>query len=114
MILLAILVISGTLGALLAYRQGRNIFLWGILCGIIPFLLIALFALPRKPELTKERPCPYCLSMIRWKAQSCKFCKSKVPPAGYTSCNYCDKLVWAGMEKCPSCSKPAPWNDDDE
>lgn len=109
---LVIMLIGGILGGLTAYNRGRNIFVWTIFCGIMPLMLLVLFALPRLPVRNQWRPCPHCLTIIPWSAQVCRACRHNVPLADSKPCNYCGKLVWAGMDTCPKCSKPAPWLDD--
>lgn len=109
--IIVIMLIGGFLGGLIAQNRGRNMFVWTVFCGIIPLMLLVLFALPRLPVLNQWRPCPYCLSIIPWSAQVCKVCRNDVPPAYCEPCNYCGKLVWAGMDSCKKCSNPAPWTD---
>ncbi len=77
--ILAIMAIAAIVGGLVAHNKGRMVFLWTVLCGLIPLALLILFALPRIPQLGVWRPCPFCFHVIPWQASACAACLRQVP-----------------------------------
>lgn len=105
---LAIMIIGGILGGVIAYNKGRTLLLWTVLCGVMPLLLLILLALPRLPQQGVWRPCPFCLRIIPWQAGVCAHCRREVPPPRSAVCRYCNATVWAGQNRCPKCGNPSP------
>lgn len=106
---LAIMLVGGILGGLLAYNKGRTLLFWTVLCGVMPLCLLILLALPRLPQTGVWRPCPFCLRIIPWQARVCHACRREVPPPVTAQCTFCGGTVWAGQDVCPKCGNPAPW-----
>lgn len=107
---LAIMIIGGIVGGLLAYNKGRNLFFWTVLCGIMPLCLLILLVLPRIAQQNVWRPCPFCLRIIPWQAKVCHACRREVPPPHWVECKFCSGTIWAGQNTCSKCGNPAPWN----
>ena len=110
---LAIMLIGGILGGLIAHHKGRNVLLWTLLCGM-PLMLLILLALPRIPRQGLLRPCPFCLRIVPWQAKVCAYCRRDLPPPRSAECKYCNATVWAGQERCPRCGNPSPWSESSE
>jgi Kef-type K+ transport system membrane component KefB len=55
-ILLLLFGVPAAVGAHMAWRRGKNPFLWGLLSGVVPFFLVVLY-LQYKP-LDKSAPPP--------------------------------------------------------
>lgn len=108
---LAVMIVGGLLGGILSLHKGRNPFLWTVLCGIVPLVLLILLALPRLPRQGVWRPCPFCLRIIPWQAGVCSYCRREVPPPHWERCRYCQNIVWAGQQRCAACGNPAPWEE---
>lgn len=110
---LAIMIVGGLLGGLLAWNKGRNLFVWTLCCGVMPLTLLILLALPRLPLEGVWRPCPFCLRIIPWQASVCSACRREVPPPRSAPCKYCNTTVWAGQKRCSKCNNPAPWTEEE-
>ncbi len=103
--ILAAMIIGAILGGLVASNKGRNIFVWAVLCGIMPLALFILFAIPRQPQIGVWRPCPFCLTVVPWSATVCASCKNSLPRAHVHPCAYCAAPIWAGQNVCTSCGQ---------
>lgn len=108
---LAIMILGGLLGGLLAYNKGRTLLFWTLLCGIMPLCLLILLVLPRQPQEGVWRPCPFCLHIMPWQAHVCSACRREVPRPVSAQCKFCNATVWAGQDVCPKCGNPSPWKD---
>ncbi|MEG2172047.1 MAG: zinc ribbon domain-containing protein [Desulfovibrionaceae bacterium] len=111
---LAIMLIGGIIGGLLAYNKGRMLLFWTLVCGLMPLCLLILLVLPRLPQPGVWRPCPFCLRIIPWQAQVCHVCRREVPPPLSVPCKFCGTTVWAGQKVCSKCGNPAPWKEEEE
>lgn len=109
---LAVMIVGGLLGGLVAHNKSRNLFFWTVCCGVMPLLLLILLALPRLSREGVWRPCPFCLRVIPWEAKVCAACRREVPPPRTEACAYCGATVWAGQDHCPKCGNSAPWKED--
>ena len=80
-VILVILVIPGTIGAVLAKNKGRSIIGWFILSAIfyLPILIVLLLP-PIKEVPGKYRECPLCKEFVKWNALLCKHCKTELTP----------------------------------
>ncbi len=103
--LLAAMLVGAILGGIIANNKGRNVFLWAVLCGVMPLILFVLFALPRQPQAGVWRPCPFCLSIVPWKATVCARCKNTLPIAQVHPCAYCGGPIWSGQDACARCGR---------
>ena len=108
---IVLMLAGGVLGGVVSWNKGRNVFLWTILCGVMPLFVLLLVALPRIPREGVWRPCPFCLKIIPWQAHVCAYCQRDVPPPRAVNCRYCNTTIWAGQDVCPRCGQPAPWSD---
>ena len=73
--LILIMLVPCIAGAFLAYRRGRSIIGWGILCALFPiFLMVIYFNKPLKEVPGGSRRCASCREWIPWKAPACKYC----------------------------------------
>jgi hypothetical protein len=69
-----IALVFGFVGVSLAKHKGRNQILWGILCTIIPLLVIAILLLPTVEADGLTKKCPHCAEIIKADASFCKHC----------------------------------------
>ncbi len=73
--LILIMVVPCLIGAFLAYRRGRNIVGWGVLCAVFPiFLLVIYFNKPLREVPGAFRRCTSCGEFFPWKSAACKYC----------------------------------------
>ncbi len=107
MLILVIMLVGGILGGIVASNKGRYIFLWTLLCGIMPLCLLILFALPKLAQPGISRACPFCMRIIPWKANICGYCTQRVPAPHSSTCQYCGETLWQGEKTCPTCGHEA-------
>lgn len=69
-----LIVVFGAVGAAIAKPKGRNPALWFVLCGLIPFLIVAIALLPSIEAKGLNKKCPNCSEVIKENARVCKFC----------------------------------------
>ncbi len=105
MLIPIIMLIGGILGGIVAQNKGRNLFVWTLLCGIMPLCLLLLFALPKMAQQGISRPCPFCLRIIPWRAKVCGYCGQRVPMVSSQACDFCGEAMSMGEKICPHCGK---------
>ena len=105
MIFAVLMMVGGLVGGLVAGNKGRNVLLWTIACGLLPLLVLVLFALPALPKPGVSRICPHCLRLIPWGASICAYCRQTVSEAVGAPCHYCGSTVWDHEKHCPKCGK---------
>jgi hypothetical protein len=70
-----IMAVPAVIGGWLAYGRGMNWLLWGILCGLFPvFILAVWFTRPRKEIKGFFRRCGVCGEWIKWREEPCRYC----------------------------------------
>ena len=80
-IILIILGIPGTIGALLAKSKGRSAVGWFFLSAIFCLSILVVILLPPIKEVPgKYRECPSCKEIVKWNAIICKHCKTELAP----------------------------------
>ncbi len=105
MLIPVLMLVGGILGGIVAQNKGRNLFVWTLLCGLMPLCLLILFALPKLAQQGVSRPCPFCLRIIPWHARICAHCQQHVPLTKVQECAYCGEKSWQGEEHCPNCKE---------
>jgi RNA polymerase subunit RPABC4/transcription elongation factor Spt4 len=89
-------VIAAVIGGYVAYRKGRNMFLWGLACGIMPLAVIVVLILPPVLKKGQTKRCPHC---------------SRIIPASDTVCRYCKKELPIELVQCKECGSFVPEQD---
>jgi len=70
-----IMAVPALIGGWLAYGRGMNWLLWGILSGLFPvFILAVWFTRPRKEVKGFFRRCGVCGEWIKWREEPCRYC----------------------------------------
>ncbi len=105
MILPIIMLLSGILGGIVAQNKGRNLFLWTLLCGIMPLCVLILLALPTLPQYGVTRLCPHCLRIIAWQAKLCGYCGQRVFIPHKDECAFCGSDMTTDEQTCSSCGR---------
>ena len=100
-----LMIVGGLVGGLVSGNKGRNILGWTIACGVMPLLVVVLFALPALPQPGVSRVCPHCLRIIPWQASMCAYCRQPVGEPVGAPCAYCGSTVWDHERACPKCGK---------
>lgn len=88
--------IAGVAGALIADKKGRNWILWGLICAIVPFLLLLLILLSSKVRPGMAIRCPFC---------------GKPTQEGLAFCGQCGRELPIELVRCPNCGKYVPLKD---
>ena len=79
-ILVAVPLVFGILGGMLAARRGRNMAVWGILSAMFPiFIMIVYFEKPLRPVPGGFKKCPACGEWLKWSEASCRYCSAPQP-----------------------------------
>ena len=73
------LIIAGTVGGLVARRNGRNPIVWFVLCALFPLLIAVIAALPARVSAGYTKKCRYCTEIIKENAIVCKHCGREQP-----------------------------------
>ena len=103
-----LMIVGGLVGGLVSGNKGRNVLGWTIACGLMPLLVLVLFALPVLPKPGVSRVCPHCLRIIPWQASMCAYCRQAVTEPVSRPCAYCGNAVWDHEQLCSKCGKPCP------
>jgi RNA polymerase subunit RPABC4/transcription elongation factor Spt4 len=101
--LLALSIIAGVAGAILAERKGRNWLVWAVLSALFPLSVLLLIMLPPVVSRGLTKRCPHCEGIIRHRAAVCSHC-GKEMPIEMVQCGNCGKFVPEG-DYCPECSR---------
>jgi hypothetical protein len=75
---LIIAVISGISGGIIARAKGYNQFLWGVLCTVIPLLVLVILVMPVRVYEVQIKKCPHCGALVREGDTSCRQCGKNV------------------------------------
>lgn len=70
-----VIVIAGMSGGFMAADRGRRVFIWCLICALLPpFLLLLYYAKPLREVEGFFRKCVKCGELIKWRATVCKYC----------------------------------------
>lgn len=105
------LIVWGIAGGYIAFKRGRNPFLWFLLTfGGLWFSLIVLMLLP--PIGGKYKKCQACAEMVGIEAYVCPHCQYSFYSAPHPTaeenihmCPGCGTRIEEGFEICPNCGK---------
>ena len=75
---LIIAAIAGISGGIIARTKGYNQLLWGILCTVIPLLVLVILVMPVRVYDGKIKKCSHCSSVIREGEAICRHCGENV------------------------------------
>jgi RNA polymerase subunit RPABC4/transcription elongation factor Spt4 len=100
-----LMIVGGVLGGLVAGNKGRNVLGWTLACGVMPLLVLILFALPVLPRAGVSRVCPHCLRVIPWQADTCAYCRREVENPGGALCAACGRLISEQEKFCSNCGR---------
>jgi RNA polymerase subunit RPABC4/transcription elongation factor Spt4 len=92
---------AGLLGGYIARSKGRNPFLWGLLCFILPLLVLAILVLPARETRGLTKRCPNCSGIVSRNETVCPHCKKELP-IDLVRCEKCGSFV-PETEICPQC-----------
>lgn len=75
-------IICGLLGLRMAWARGRNPLGWGLLCLLLPVVVLVIWSKPAIKEVAGGfHRCPSCDGWTKWKERRCKYCGTEFPPA---------------------------------
>ncbi len=100
------MIVGGLVGGLVAGNKGRNVLFWTLACGVIPLVLLVLFALPSLPRPGISRSCPHCLRIIPVQADTCAYCRRSVSPQEGATCSACGRPFASDDRFCSHCGAP--------
>lgn len=72
-----VVTVASIVGGFMAADRGRKVFIWCLLCALLPPLLLVLFF--SRPLCEVEgmyRKCAECGQLIKWRERVCKHCKA--------------------------------------
>ncbi len=96
-------IIAGILAGTIAYRKGRNYFIWAIICFFFPLLILILLLLPPILSGGRTKQCAYCARIINESDRACKYC-SREQPINLVQCKECGSYV-PEKHSCEHCAK---------
>jgi len=96
-------VLCGILGSIIASKKGRNPFLWGLVCFIVPPLILLVGMLPPLIKKGKTKQCPYCGKVLKEADTDCGHC-GKEMPINLVECKECGSYV-PEKEYCMNCNR---------
>jgi hypothetical protein len=72
--------IAAILGLRMAWARGRNPLGWGLLCLLLPVVLLVIWSKPPVREVAGGfHHCPACGGWTTWKKRSCTYCAADFP-----------------------------------
>jgi hypothetical protein len=71
---IVLIVVTGSVGYILAKAKGRSSVLWFLLCAMVPILVIAIALLPPMVAKGVTKKCPNCAEVMKEDAGVCKYC----------------------------------------
>ena len=75
LILVMAALVPGVVGGVVAKNKGRGFLFWGLICFVLPPLLILIFWLhPAGQVEGRIRKCPRCRGYLAWSATQCWHC----------------------------------------
>ncbi len=93
----------GILGGIIASRKGRNPLIWGVLCFILPLLILVIGIAPSLLKSGKTKQCPYCGKTLKGSDSECRFCEKEMP-INLIQCKVCGSYV-PDKDYCMQCNK---------
>ena len=93
----------GILGAFIAWKKGRSPFIWGLVCFILPLLVVVIGVLPPLLKAGRTRLCPYCGKMLPESATECRYCGREMP-INMVQCRECGSFV-PERDYCMQCNR---------
>lgn len=96
--------VAALAGWYFARKKGYNPLLWGLLCGIVPPLAIALPFFPSKKASADARKCPSCSRPVPPLDTVCRHC-GRALPIELVKCNRCG-AYGPDRESCSQCNAP--------
>ena len=75
---LIIAVIAGIAGGIIARSKGYNQLLWGVLCTVIPLLVLVILIMPAKLFEGEIKRCPHCAAVVKDGDTICSHCGNDV------------------------------------
>ena len=93
----------GILGAVIAFRKGRNPFFWGLVCFIFPLLIFVIGIAPPLIKSGKTKQCPDCKRVLQKTDTNCRYC-GKEMPINLIQCRECGSFVPEG-DYCVQCNR---------
>lgn len=78
--LLALVLVTGAIGGVMAANRGRMVAVWSIICALFPPLLLVIYFLRPICEVEgKFKRCSHCNELIKWHETVCTYCRSAQP-----------------------------------
>ena len=96
-------VLVGILGGIIASRKGRNPVLWGLLCCMVPLLVLIIGVLPPLVKRGRTKACPFCGKVLQESDTACMYC-GKEMPINLVQCAACGSFV-PEKDYCMQCSR---------
>lgn len=96
-------VLIGILGAIIASKKGRNIFVWGLACFIFPLTIFVIGIAPPLLKSGKTKQCPYCKRTLQEADTKCRYCEKEMP-INLIQCRECGSFV-PERDYCMQCNR---------
>ena len=93
----------GILGGYIALKKGRSSLLWGLICFIIPLMVLVIGILPHLLKSGKTKQCPYCGIVLQESDMECRKC-GKEMPINLVKCGECGSFV-PEKDYCMQCHR---------
>jgi len=71
---LIIALIAGISGGIIARSKGYNQLLWGVLCTLVPLLVLVILLMPVRVFDGKIKKCPHCRAIVKEGESICRRC----------------------------------------
>ena len=85
-------------------KKGYNGLLWGLLCGLVPPLVLVVLVLQPKVRLVSAQFCPSCGRPVPRGASACSHCRAPLP-IDLVKCGGCGAYVPV-QATCAQCKAP--------